>query len=206
MLDWLDAHATAMQVLLSALTALIWIGYLQLILQGFLRQRRPKIMIELGAGTGLGTRCFVANLGFEPIYIYDIFVTLTQDGQSHVAVVTERDEMTDEQLSNPGEATNQGPLASGKSYDIGSIGDLLDRARRQWDAPVEPRDIDALQITVVATTAASTAVIAARRTYRLHWQGESCRLRPTEIAARQVRSLAERIRLKRTLKERLKDD
>ena len=203
MLGWIDAHSDTLQVVFSGLMALIWIVYLQLFFFGFRRNRRPKIVVDLGAGTGLGARCLVGNLGFEPIHVYEVFVTIAGDGESHTAAVTERAGLTEDELNDPLEATNRGPLKSGDSYTIGRIADLVERTRNHSGADLPDREVRKVEIMVVATTAASTAVVAAHRVYHLRWKGESCELWQDAVEAHQIRSLLQRHRLRRRLKARL---
>lgn len=203
MLDWVEQHSALLQVGTSALMALIWIGYLQLFLMNFVRQRRPMIMIELGAGIGLAARCFVANLSFEPIYVLHIYVRLVTDDSDWTAVVTQRTELSEEKLKDPTEASNQGPMKSGDYYDFGSFDDLLTRARLQSDEDVVTADLRSAEITVIASTASSADVVAARRTYLIEQGTHGYRLRPTTVQARQVRSFLNRWRLKRRLKAAL---
>ncbi|MFZ3584825.1 hypothetical protein ACOI1H_22120 [Loktanella sp. DJP18] len=74
MMDWLSTHSDALQVLLSAIMVVIWVAYLQVFLLSFQRQQRPDILINMGAGIGLKTRCFVSNLSLEPIYLLEVIV------------------------------------------------------------------------------------------------------------------------------------
>ena len=199
----MNQHSATLQVVFSGLMVLIWIAYLQLFLSSFLRQRRSMILIERGPGAGLRARCFVGNLGLEPIYVLDIVVRLaTEDGEVS-AVVTDREELHEKEESNPKEATNQGPVKSGDSYDIGSFEDLLRRARRQNDRAIRDEDVRELEVTVVATTAGSSGVVGARRSYGIDLRDGESRLLPTVIAAEQIRSRLGRRRLKRRLAERL---
>ncbi|MGR3821839.1 MAG: hypothetical protein ACU0A5_04600 [Salipiger marinus] len=201
MFEWLSTHSDALQVMLSGLTALIWIVYLQVFLVSFRRQRRPEIIISLGAGAGTKASWFVANLGLEPVFIVDVLVRLeTEDGITE-AVVTDRTEMNDRELSNPSEATNQGPLASGAFMSIGTLDTLLHRSASQ---PIPVSDLKSVTIVVAASMAARWSLVGASRQYRLSFDEEGApTILATKIDTDQIRSRAGRRALLRKLESRL---
>ena len=202
MLDWLTSHGGLVQAATSIVTAMVWIIYLQILVAGHRRQRRPEILISIGAGTGLGARCFVSNLGFEPIYINDILLTL-ENGEVQTANITDRSELTDEELRNPAEATNQGPLKSGDYLDIGSYRQLINRVRTFGSDQEMAGDLSRIVLTVVGTTAAEANLIAARRSFRVDWREDSAILRPTSLNAEQIRGWRARRRIRRHLEAEL---
>lgn len=203
MMSWISEHSAALQVILSGLMVAIWIAYLQVFLVSFRRQHSPDIMINLGAGAGLKARCFVSNLGLEPIYLSDVLVEIdTKDG-THQAVITDRTELTDQELNNPAEATNQGPLKSGSLIDIGSFETLVERAQPSEYKIRADEDVQCIRIRVIAATAAKWSLIGAERTYRVVREGDRVHLKPLAIAAKQLQSRRSRRKLIRQLKERL---
>src|SRR5690554_2505690 len=109
---WLNAHSSGLQTLFSGAMVVIWIAYLQVFLISFQRQHRPDIMINMGAGVGLKARCFVSNLSLEPIYLFEVIVEVKTGSGTYRSSVTDRTELPDQQLRDPAEATNQGPLKS----------------------------------------------------------------------------------------------
>lgn len=203
MLGWIEAHSSALQVLTGAITVLIWIVYLQLFLMSYLRQRRPEILIGIGAGVGFETRCFVANLGHEPIYVMDMTLTLCSDGHEESAFITDRSEMSRKDLTDPRGATNQGPLKSGDYYDIGSFQDLVGRAERALDRAIDRDSIETLQVMVIANTAASASIVAAYRVFRLTGTADDRRIGSTHVETTQIHSFLTRRRLKRSLQRQL---
>lgn len=203
-LSWIDANIAALELAVGLVTALVWLTYLQLLLASFRRQRRPKILVNLGAGVGLNTRCFVSNLGFEPIYVFDVFIDIVTNGETWSAVITDRAELTPEQLGNPGEATNQGPLSSGATLDIGSFRDMAERVNQQFPVSFEDNAIDTVTITVAATTAASDSLVGARRRFAVRRDDNGItRIRPKALDSHQIRSRRARRRLKHALQARL---
>ena len=184
MIDWITAHSTFLQVVLSTLTAVVWIVYLQVFLTSFRRQRRPEILVTLGAGAGLKARCFVTNLGLEPVYISDVMVELETEPGTREAIITDRTELSEQQLRNPAEATNQGPLASAACMDIGSVQTLISRAATD-DGEDAPEDLRRIAVTVVAATAAKGTLVGARREWEVVVGDGRVDLKATGLAAGQ---------------------
>ena len=203
MTEWITSNSTLLQVVLNALMVVIWVVYLQVFLFSFMRHRRPEILITLGAGIGLKTRCFVTNLGLEPIYILDIVVEFeTTEGQ-HRAIVTDRTELSDQELNDPSQATNQGPLRSGNFMDIGSFETLVNRACSPTYQLRADVDVETVEILVIAATAAKWSLIGAARTYKVISEDDRILLRPTSVTARQIYSFAGQRRLRRELEAAL---
>ncbi|MEB3422101.1 hypothetical protein ACFSDD_22590 [Salipiger marinus] len=164
MLEWLSRHSDALQVIMSGVTAGVWVVYLQVFLVSFRHQRRPEIIISLGAGAGAKACWFVSNLGLESIFVVDVMVRFETTSGVTEAVVTDRTEMNDRELSSPAEATNQGPLASGDFMSIGTFETLLARTE-VVSAPAH--DLKSVTIVVVAATAARWSLVGASRHYRI---------------------------------------
>ncbi|MFC7704654.1 hypothetical protein ACFQXB_10660 [Plastorhodobacter daqingensis] len=203
MWEWITSRSTEIDLALNGIMVLVWLVYLQLFLVTFLRQTRTEILISTGAGRGLNLRCFVSNLGMEPIYVSDIVLCLRgQDGETR-AFVTDRDELRPEDLHRPGEATNQGPLRSAQSADIGSFADLLGRARGGTGLALDPGSLDCLEVVVVASAASNATLIAAKRRFTIEGEGDTIRVKPATLRTRQIRSLLARRRLQKELQARL---
>lgn len=202
-MQWIAENSAALQVIAAAVTALVWIVYLQLLLWTIMRQRRPLILIGTGAGVGLESHCFVSNLGYEPIYVMDLTMTLTGKRRTCTAFITDRWEMREEDLNNPRDATNRGPLESGRHFNVGRFDDLVGRAQATLPATLDADDVHRIELTVIANTAASTTVIAACRTFVCESGDGSRRLVPATIDTRQIRSFRERRRIMRELQRRL---
>ena len=199
MLQWMNEHAGALQVMFAALSALVWLVYLQIFVVGFLRQRRAEILINVGAGVGLDSRCFIANLGLEPIYVLQLTMSVETPEGTYLSAITDREALSDEQLSDPGQATNQGPVRSGDSYDAGSFGTMAKMALHAAGVSEDLR-VDGVELTVVATHAASASLVAARRNYDVVERNGNRRLLPRQLEAQQIRGFFARRRLRRALR------
>ena len=199
---WLTKNAALIEIVLSALMAFVWLAYLQLFLTSLRRQRRSQIMISRGVGNGLDARCFVANLGHEPLYVLEIIAELAIGDRQVEAVITDRSDLSRTELNDPREAANQGPLKPGDDYDAGSFREIADKALRGEDS--EPGGaFDRIGLTVVAATAASGEPVAAERRYCVDHARTGPVLRPETLQPRQIRSLIARRRLKRRLRRDL---
>ncbi|MDH2327161.1 hypothetical protein QCN27_09795 [Cereibacter sp. SYSU M97828] len=194
-MEWLLAHAALLQLVTSAITALVWIVYLQTFLGGYRRQQRSMILITSGAGRGMNSHCLVTNLGLEPISILSIRIDVrdAQDGAS--AVVPDRNEMMIPEGNEDASATNQGPMAGGTMRDIGRFSTLLDRAATENPDIARMDEILSVEITIVAANASSITG-AVRRFERSG--GDSC-FRAASIETRQLRARSDRRRLRSVL-------
>lgn len=203
MWEWISGNSGLVQAAMAAITALVWMVYLHIIVSGLRRQRRTEILIHLGGARNLSARILVSNLGFEPIYVLEIMLTVwTADGQ-RMSSVADRTEIAQDKHATPREATLQGPLKSGDHVDIGSVLDLLDRARHSGFDALAPQDIREVEVTVAAITAADSRIAAAARRFSMKGQGNDMSLCPQRLYARQIRSRWRRRQIEAQLRERL---
>ena len=105
MWDWLAQNSSLVQASVGGITALVWIVYLQILVIGFRRQRRTEILIHLGGSQGLDARTFISNLGFEPIYILEIILTIWSSDGERETFIADRTEIAKEDLSSPSATT-----------------------------------------------------------------------------------------------------
>lgn len=203
MWNWLSENASSIQATVGAITALVWIVYLQILVSGLRRQRRTEVLIHLGGSQSLDARVFISNLGFEPIYILEILLTIwSTDGERETSIA-DRTETAKGDLSSPSAATFQGPLNSGDFIDIGSFEDLLKRARWNTSDDLDPGAINRVEVKVAAISAASSAVVASKRQFYVECSANEYQIRPKTLYATQIRSWWGRYRLKRELQENL---
>lgn len=202
-MHWLAEHSAAVSVVLNAAMLMVWISYLNIFLFSFLRQRRQLITITQGAGAALKARCFVSNLGLEPIYIVEVVIDLVVGGEQCQAVVTDRTLMSNQELQDSREATNQGPLQSGHHSSIGEFEDLIRRGLSAGDSKRKIEDVSDVTITVVAATAAKGAVTGARRAFVIEGSGEDRILHGRTLMAEQITGRAASRKLRRDLEKRL---
>ena len=113
MFQWFHDNTAFVSMLTGIVTALIWLVYLQLLVTSQRHQRRPVLTIDRGAGRGMNGRIILTNLGFEAVYVTDIIALLHKEVEQFSANITDRDEVSYEDLNSPLEATLQGPLSTG---------------------------------------------------------------------------------------------
>jgi len=200
MWNWVSENSGIVQAGMAAVTALVWMVYLHILVSGLRRQRRTEILIHLGGARDLSARILVSNLGFEPVYVLEIMLSVMTAQGERISSVADRTEIAREQHNTPREATLQGPLKSGDSVDIGSVTNLLDRARHDSFENVEPEDIREVEVTVAALTAADSRIAAATRRFTMKHSGKNICLVPKNLYAKQIRSNWRRRQIEQRLK------
>jgi len=201
MLAWLSENAPALQVLLTALTAVVWLAYLQLLVSSLRLQRRPVVLINTGAGRGIRQSCFLSNLGMEPIYLMDLAIRVEAGDRVAIAAITDRDPDDDEGgASDRLNATNQGPLDSGAMRDLGTFETLIRRALDELGG-AEVQDVVRLDLVAVFTVAAQEKICAAKRSFTIG-DGDPPALVADGVRARQIVGWRQRRRLRHWLEAR----
>lgn len=138
-MTWFAEHSTLIQTVTSIATALIWLVYLQMLLSGVLRQRRPTLSLNRGSGEGMDAKIILSNLGYEPIYVQDVLVTLDIEGDGESThYVTDRRELPEEEMSKGLRGTTQGPMATGDHINLGSVRGILQRVAPDYDTDQLP--------------------------------------------------------------------
>ncbi len=138
-MSWFTENSTLIQAVTSIATAMIWLVYLQLLLSGVLRQRRPTLSINRGAGEGFDAKIILSNLGYEPIYVQDVLVTLAfEQGGSRTFYVTDRRELSGRDFDEDLGGTTQGPMKMGDYIVLGSVRGILARADSEFDRDDQP--------------------------------------------------------------------
>lgn len=206
MWQWISDNSGALNVMTSVAMLVVWGFYLQLFAFGYRRQRRCKLLVNMGGQTTLAARCLVSNMSAEPIYVLSILATVTSGKEKWSQGVTDY-ELSDEDRQAPsaGPMTRQGPLHSAEYRDLGSFADLIEGARhahgeheplerlRQEHRPSE------IELTVIAMYGSEDLPVGARRCFRLSGDGGEQRIVPMTVETVQIRSRRARRRLHRHL-------
>ncbi|EAR49955.1 cardiolipin synthetase [Oceanicola granulosus HTCC2516] len=188
MWEWLQQNTAVFGALMNALMVFIWIFYLQLFLVGFLRQRRSVIHISRGAAKDEKARCIVTNMGSEPVYLVAVVVDLEAEGKRHRAVVTDRDEIPEEDADNPLQRTNEGPLASGEALDVGSFWELAQRAGRRLGAEFDLGEATAMVVTAVVASNQATRLQGGYKRFDIRHEDGWASFTPSRVLTRQITS------------------
>ncbi|GAA5078513.1 hypothetical protein GCM10023209_29700 [Roseibacterium beibuensis] len=203
MTDFIAQHAQVISPLANLAMVAIWLIYLQVFLTTYRRQRRSSIHIDRGAAKGENARCLVTNMGQEPIYLLAVVVDFGQRDSTSRAVVTDRDELNDEAVTSPLERTTQGPLGQGEVRDLGSLADLMNRARARLNVEIERDALRSMWVTVVAISDQGTHLVAASKCFEAkHFESGAPIFVPQTILTKQIRSRWQRRTLRNWLEDR----
>ncbi|MCQ3032082.1 hypothetical protein NLO88_15585 [Pseudomonas syringae] len=186
LIQWVIQYKDALTVLISIGTLIVWVLYAQLLLNNYRRQRRPRIIINRGAGKGIGSLCLISNMSAEPIFINQIVLVLnTNQGELCCDVTDIREESAGEidkdlVLHN---ATRQGPLGTGDFTHIGSFASLIQRLAllhaipMQGQKPAEGWEFSSLEVRVIAFYGSDKHAIGASRGFELsNAEEDGCQL------------------------------
>jgi hypothetical protein len=175
-IQWVIQYKDALTVMISIGTLIVWVLYAQLLLNNYRRQRQPRIIINRGAGKGIGSLCLISNMSAEPIFINQIVLLLnTNHGQLCCDVTDIREESKGEieqdlVLHN---ATRQGPLRTGDFTHIGTFATLIQRLATlhgvpmQRHKPTEGWSFSSVEIRVIAFYGSDKHAIGASRAFNL---------------------------------------
>lgn len=202
MIQFLTEHSELVNTSLNFAMVLIWVAYLQIFLVSHRRLSRAVIHIDLGLAEGSGSRCLVTNLGSAAIYVQGIAADLGRDGQKSQMVITEREEVTAEDVSDPMARTNRGTLQPGQTVDIGSLDDLI---RRAWIRLHETWSFDEIQhvtITVVGISGQIERIIGAAKEFSIEHTGTAVQFTAQNIMTRQIHPRQTRKTFNNLLRER----
>ncbi|RFC63166.1 hypothetical protein DYI37_13205 [Fulvimarina endophytica] len=182
----------------------VWIMYLQLLLNGYRRLRQASILVTRGAGSGLGARCLITNMSQEPIYVTSLIVEVRSNGTWNETQLTDMRDLPEELGSDPTSAMRQGSLERGQYLDIGHFSSLLDQLASNDPEIRSARDIDAVKITVVALYGPETLPVGAKRMFTIDRNHENgSRVIPNSVRTEQIYRKRERRRLLKELEKYL---
>lgn len=202
MLQWITNNHQVISVLASVSMLFVWIAYLQVFVSSYRRQRRPSILVNRGAGSGLDARCLISNMSAEAIYIESLIATVETTERRLSCPVTDLQEgRSDLKL-----ATRQGPLQAGQFVDIGSFQSLIDPVLRTGASPGGAIASDTLEnllafeIKVIAVHGSEDLPAGAIRRFDLVRQQDQLLVRGHVVGTQQIRSRRKRAKLRDDLK------
>lgn len=124
MWDWLQQNSGAISSLATLATLIVWIGYFQVLLNGYRHRMRPRILINRGGGRNIDARCVLSNMSAEPIYIEAIVISMKEQDEDQICSLSDFEIRSPDQ-SDPRVKMLQGPLDSAEMVDIGSYREIL---------------------------------------------------------------------------------
>ena len=204
MFAWISSNYQVLNVLINTAMLGVWLVYLQIFLMNYLRKRRPKLLIGMGAGFDFDARCLISNMSDDAVYVADIVASLSDAKGKWKGDVTEVRNLPDEASArDPKQTTKQGPLRAGAYMDAGSFKSFVEQVlpKAERGAALSACDGCTLELTVLAVYAAEDLPIAARRRFSLTMANGDVRVRAGEIDTEQIRTRRQRKRLQERLKQ-----
>lgn len=187
MLQFLGAHIHLVNAFLNALLVIVWVAYLQVFLVNHLRQSRSIIHIDIGAAQGARIRCLVTNLGSNPVYVQGIVADFFDQDHSARTVITDRDEIAEDDVEDPLSRTNRGTLLPGQTVDIGSLADMVDRARIRLEQEWSVEEMHHVTVTVIAVSGHVDRLVGASKTFDARFLNGRVNFVAQRILTQQIR-------------------
>lgn len=165
-ISWLTQNADVIGALASVGMFFVWLGYANLFYHGYMRQRRPLVIIDQMSGPGTEATCVVANLSEDWIYIECVFAVAHTDDGELIAPVTDGHAGVSSSQQNQREIVSrmrQGPLASGGLIAVGTVRDIAERAitDKAGQSQTTLEALKTIEIRVVVRLAASLQPVGA---------------------------------------------
>lgn len=202
MWNWIAENSDVLNVVLSALMLLVWVLYFQLLLNGYRRTRRARILISRANGHGLGTQCVVTNMSAEAIYIEGVIAEIRGDHPNETITCSLTDHGGKVTPELPSEEDGyQGPLNSGRSVELGPYSRIVEHALEENGGDISA--VRGMTLTVVATYGPEDKPVAAKRDYEIVERAGRRVLSSKTVTTRQIRSAAERGQIERFMREQL---
>ncbi|WP_311063957.1 hypothetical protein [Halomonas sp. DWK9] len=193
-MQWLNDNAQAISAVASICTLFVWVFYAQLLYNGYVRQRRPRIIVNRGKGIGTDALCLISNMSSEAIYIQHLVAVLhTRDGLYELDVVEYQQQSGDDEQSCY--RTHQGPLASGDYLHIQSFGAIVKQLADHWqlDEHVLKQQKPELEIRVIAIYGSEDMPVGASRRFALDLNANPLQqLTPLKVDTQRMNSRRER--------------
>ena len=206
MLEWISQHGTLAQVAVQIATALVWVGYLHVLIVNLRRQKRPNVVISRVAGDDDSARLLACNLGAEPIHVLSVVADVDLDGETRSVVIADHNDMSAEGDEPASRRTRKGPLDSGGYRDIGCFGDMLGEAMQRLGLAEREGEVDRLVLTVAAESGRDRLLVAGRQSFAVVRAGGRRVFLPQATRTEQIRSVFARRRLGRRLDAALREE
>lgn len=201
-MQWLNNNAQAISAVTSVCTLFVWIFYAQLLYNGYVRQRRPRIIVNRGKGIGTNALCLVSNMSSEAIYIQHLVAVLHTNEKIYELDVVEYQQQSGDDEEDC-YRTHQGPLASGDYLHIQSFGAIVDQLIDHWqlDRNALHYQRPELEIRVIAIYGSEDMPVGASRRFALALSADPLhQLTPLKVDTDRMNSRRDRKRVLRWAK------
>ncbi|QNI02875.1 hypothetical protein HXW73_07975 [Halomonas sp. SH5A2] len=207
-MEWLNDNAQAISAVTSILTLLVWLFYAQLLYNGYVRQRRPRVIINRGLGTGQHAMCLISNMSSESIYIQHVVAILHTQEQSYMVDVAEyQEEEKEDKQQEKSIRSHQGPLASGDYLHMQRFTDIAEQIRASWQLDNDTFDQTGLklELRVIAIYGSEDRPIGASRSFYLNDPNTPSSSRPAlipvSVDTKRLNGRLQRLKVKRWAEE-----
>ena len=199
MLEFLSSHADILNIAINTGMLLVWVVYLQLLLNGYRRQRSSSILITRGAGQGVAARCLITNMSREPIYVSSLIADLSDGERSCKVQLTDLRDLPDDLGTDPRSAMRQGSLDTGHYLDAGHF-DALIQQLAEGSEEIAADDVQSFELTVLALYGPEYLPVGARRRFDVVRETpDRVRVVPASVVTHQIHGKRERRALMREL-------
>lgn len=201
MMDWLLEYAEVLSAVGTLLMMIAWVTYAQFGIITYIRQRRPRIVIDKTAESSLDTRFVVVNLSELPVYISGILVVVRRGEDETIHKIDKYSRSTNEDGENLDDieyAESQlrhGTLAVGQLFMMGSSQEtlawLLTEDAEDADQPRGDRlrralhEVDDFEFRVVAMAGNREKPVAASRRFEVVQDGDEIQISVADDYTRQ---------------------
>jgi hypothetical protein len=209
MVALLQKHADLVNIVINFSMLLVWLLYAHLLFNNYRRQRRPRLLINQGAGQRMRTRCLICNMSEEAIFVEFVLAVLRTDRGERLLPVT--DEQTDEggeEVAYSERGTRQGPIRSGDCRDVGSFEELyrcashtsLEGVDDEQPTPLgrDERPYE-LEVQVVSIYGSEDLPVGAKRTFKILDYEDHLDVRPASVDTQSYLSRRDRRRMQALL-------
>tara|TARA_R110000787_G_scaffold251543_1_gene357037 strand:- start:508 stop:1143 length:636 start_codon:yes stop_codon:yes gene_type:complete len=166
----------------SAVMALIWVIYLQLLFVQYRRSNRPYLIFHHAQNENPDALCLLVNMGERAIHIQCVQAVVTmQSGEIYELGVTQY-KRVNVMEQNVQQTLRQGPLLNGGYLVLGTFRDIIENAEGET---IVLEQVETLGLRAAAIHAPSKHPVGARRGFKLKHDGGSC-IFPKQISTEQM--------------------
>lgn len=207
MAEWLQEWAQVLSAFGTLLMMLAWVFYAQFGILTYIRQRRPRVIIDQTADHSLNTRFVIVNLSELPVYISGIMIRVRRGDEESYHKISrfQRSSTEDEDEADEASAEDverelrHGTLDVGQLFLIGSSKETLswllkDGSDDETDEPFTSRlrsklaDVDEFEFRVVAMVGTEDKPVASSRQFQIEYEDGEIRIIPKEASTRHYAS------------------
>ncbi|WP_298450126.1 hypothetical protein [uncultured Marinobacter sp.] len=211
MYKWIAEHHQVLSIVASFGSLLIWLVYAQLLYLGFRRQRSPRLIINRGRNKDINALCLISNMSAESVFVEYIIAKLeTSEGEITMDVTDFEREYSEGDEQSPldvRENTRQGPIECGGFLHIGTFCELIQRLARYENIEVvdgQPQgelEFTRLTLSLIGIYGPENMPVGAERSFDISVSGSRLGLKPASWDTKQLASIRQRRKLRRTVEE-----